>query len=56
MNVGAFINTFIWGKQLVRKWKFYRINLWRRIERLLFKGFGIVYECVESMVQRMAMA
>jgi hypothetical protein len=57
VNVGVFRNTFDWGEQLVvMNWNFYRINLWRRIERLIFKGLGIIYECIESMGWRMAMA
>ncbi len=45
-------NNFIWEKELVIKsWKLHKIDLWKRIEILIFKSFDIVCEYVKFMVR-----
>jgi hypothetical protein len=53
----CFIYKCTWEEELVVKgWKFYRIDLWKKIERLIFKSFDIVCDYVKSLVGKMIMA
>ncbi len=53
----CFIYKCTWEEELVVKsWKFYRIDLWKKIERLIFKSFYILCDYVKSLVGKMIMA
>jgi hypothetical protein len=46
-----------WEEELVVKsWKFYKINLWKKIEKLILKSFDIVCDYVKSLVGKTIMA
>jgi hypothetical protein len=46
----CFVYRCTWEELVVKSWKYYRIDLWKKIERLIFKSFDIVCDYVKSLV------
>jgi hypothetical protein len=56
-KVFFYIYKCTWEEEfVVKSWKFYRIELWKKIEGLIFKSFDIVCDHVKSLVGKMIMA